>query len=198
MMTAYRWAARLWVLLAVFAVGWATVAVSDERYDRLVLDAAMATQAELVDLPAPDFVLPDLDGNLVSLSSFRGNVVFLNYWATWCPPCREEFPAMLELAEAMRDRPFRMVTISQDEDRAALDAFLSDLGVDPSLVTVLHDPQGEVARAWGTLLLPETYFIDPDGIIAFRYQNSRTWSESSYRQILERMAVRRWKVPGQW
>ncbi len=105
---------------------------------------------------------------------------------------------MLELAGAMRDRPFRMVAVSQDEDRRSLDAFLSDLGVDPGLVTVLHDPSGDVARSWGTLLLPETYFIDPDGVVAFRYQNSRTWSESSYRQILERLAVRRWKVPGQW
>lgn len=198
MMILYRWLARAWVLIAVASVAWVTVAVSDERYDRLVLDAAAVTEAELVDRPAPDFVLPDLAGNPVSLSSFRGEVVFLNFWATWCPPCREEFPAMLELAGAMRDRPFRMVAVSQDEDRAALDAFLADLGVDPALVTVLHDPSGEVARSWGTLLLPETYFIDPDGVLAFRYQNSRPWAESSYRQILERMAVRRWKVPGQW
>jgi thiol-disulfide isomerase/thioredoxin len=189
---------RSWALVALAVCVWSVTGVSDERYDRLVLQAASGADAELVDLPARDFTLVNLDGEPVSLSSFRGRVVFLNFWATWCPPCREEFPSMIELASALADRPFVMLAVSQDEDRAVLDADVQELGLDRSSVVVLHDPTGETARMWGSLLLPETYLIDPDGTVAFRFQNSRDWSQPGFRQIIERMAVRRWRIDGRW
>jgi cytochrome c biogenesis protein CcmG/thiol:disulfide interchange protein DsbE len=180
-------------LMALGAVA-ATTTVVDMPWDRTVVVNAASSRAELVDRPALDFTLPDLEGRPVQLSQLRGELVFVNFWATWCAPCREEIPSMIELAASMQGRPFRMVAISQDEDRAALDAFVAEFGLDETQILVLHDPEGEVARAWGTELLPESYLVDREGTVAFRFQNSRDWTAPEVGSILERMLVNRWRV----
>jgi thiol-disulfide isomerase/thioredoxin len=162
-------------------------------YDRTFIQQANSQRAELVDRPSRDFVLSDLNGNPVSLASLRGRVVFVNFWATWCAPCREEIPSMIELASRLSDRPFTMLAISQDEDLDALAAFVQEFDLDASQVVVLSDPEGDVATAWGTVLLPETYLVDPDGQIALRFQNSRDWTAPEFAGMMERMMVRRWR-----
>jgi thiol-disulfide isomerase/thioredoxin len=182
----------LGVVAAAALVG-AVVIPNDEPLDRLVVDSLVQTDGQLVDAPAPTFELEDLDGRPVTLADLRGEVVFLNFWATWCPPCRDEMPSMVALAEAMEDRPFRMVAASQDDSHEDLVAFLLEFGVDPSRVLILRDHDGAVARRYGTELLPETYFIDPDGTIVAKYVSTRDWTEPAFRSILERMITRTWR-----
>lgn len=101
---------------------------------------------------------------------------------------------MLQLAASMQGRPFRMVAVSQDDDDAALRAFAAEFGMDPALVLILRDPEGAVARRFGTELLPETYMIDPDGVIVARFANERDWTGGDFRGVIERMAQRRWRA----
>jgi thiol-disulfide isomerase/thioredoxin len=177
-------------LLALVA---ATTAVVDLPYDRTFIQQANSQRAQVLDEPSRDFALSDLNGNRVTLASLRGRVVFVNFWATWCAPCREEIPAMIELASRMSDRPFTMLAISQDEDLDALRAFVQEFELDASRVVVLSDPDGEVATAWGTVLLPETYLVDPAGQVALRFQNARDWTAPEFAGMMERMMVRRWR-----
>lgn len=182
------------LLLAAFAAVAAVKTGHDERYDRLVVDALIAERGELVDRLAPGFELQDTAGQAHALASMRGEVVFLNFWASWCAPCRDEFPAMMALQEQMQGRRFRMVAVSQDDDPAAMLAFLDEIGVDRSRILVLHDPGGEVTRRYGTELLPETYLIDPSGTIVARFANERDWTSRTIRGVIERMAQDRWRA----
>jgi len=177
-------------LLALVA---ATTTFVDLPYDRTFIQQANSQQAQVLDEPSRDFVLSDLNGNRVSLASLRGRVVFVNFWATWCAPCREEIPAMIELASRMSDRPFTMLAISQDEDLDALRTFVQEFDLGESSVVVLSDPEGDVATAWGTVLLPETYLVDPVGQVALRFQNARDWTAPEFAGMMERMMVRRWR-----
>lgn len=186
-------AQQILIVVTGAALVGAVVMVDDEPLDRLVLDSLAQTDGQLVDAPAAPFVLEDLDGNPVALEDLRGEAVFLNFWATWCPPCREELPSMMVLAEQMEGRPFRMVAASQDDSHEELVAFLLEFGVDPSRILVLLDIDGEVARRYGTELLPETYLIDGDGTIVAKYANTRDWTDPAFRSILERMITRTWR-----
>lgn len=190
MQTAVRVLVLLSVLVAVVYVG---SDAASEPYDRHVVDVLRETGGELVDERAPEFALVDLDGETHRLSDYRGRAVFVNFWASWCVPCREEFPAMQALARELEGRPFVMIAISLDEDEAAMRSFLTRMGVGDELL-VLRDPEGQVSRQWGTLLLPESYVVDPDGTIVARYPNVRTWTDDMYRQLLERVMVRGWRI----
>lgn len=182
------------MLLAALATVAAVEAGDRDRYDRLVVDSLIAERGELVDRPATPWALRDLDGNVHTLGSLRGQVVFLNFWASWCAPCRREFPSMMALQESMQGRDFRMIAISQDEDEAALRAFIEEIGVDTSRILILRDPDGEITRRYGTELLPETYLIDTEGSIVARFANERDWTSDSIRGVIERMAQRRWRA----
>src|SRR5262249_21192180 len=107
---------------------------------------------------APDFAVPDLDGQAVRLSNYRGKVVLLNLWATWCPPCREEMPSMERLFRQLRDRGFVLLAVSQDEaGRAAVDPFVRDMGL---TFPVLVDPQHQVGDRYQVWGYPESFIID--------------------------------------
>ena len=139
-------------------------------------------EAALVNRPLPPFVLRDLAGQRFELGSLRGKRVFLNLYASWCPPCREEFPAMLELAASLAQTQddFVMVAVSWDEDASELAAFLASLPQPPKNVLMLSDPGGELTRQLGTRLLPETYFVAVDGTVLARFQNVRDWNDEAY------------------
>jgi thiol-disulfide isomerase/thioredoxin len=180
------------LVLAAVVAGVAVVA--DEPYDRVVGNLIQQLDGDLQDRPAPPFQVSDLNGNPVSLSAFRGEVVFLNFWASWCPPCLEEFPSMLSLATAMRERPFRMIALTQDEDPEALMAFLRTLDLPDDRILILQDPEGRVAHAYGTRLLPESYVIDPRGMIVARFAGERDWSRPEAQQLAERLVRHPWRV----
>ena len=115
--------------------------------------------------PVPDFVLLNLDGDPVRLSDFRGKTVVLNFWASWCPPCRQEMPDLLEVYEERLPRDDFVVvavdTLFEDSESAVVD-FVEEFGL---TFPVLFAPEEGLVRHFGVRGLPSTFFIDRDGVL---------------------------------
>jgi peroxiredoxin len=113
---------------------------------------------------APDFTLRSLDGKTVSLADFRGRPVLLNFWATWCGPCRQEIPFLQEVSEdpEWKDRGLMVLAVNLGESAIAVQSFVNDNGL---TFTVLLDNGNEVGAQYNARYIPTTYFIDKDGII---------------------------------
>ena len=125
---------------------------------------------------AADFTLRDLDGKLHKLSDYRGKVVFLNFWATWCPPCREEIPSMERLNEVLGSKDFVMLAINADEEVKDLEAFVKD---HPHNFTVLSDADGKIQQLYQVFKFPETFVIDRQGRIVEHIVGARDWSSTA-------------------
>jgi peroxiredoxin len=127
---------------------------------------------------APDFALPNLEGNTVRLSDYRGKVVLLNFWTKDCRPCLEEMPSLAELAQTLRtERGIELLTVSTDSSADARDALRSVFGGHAVPFPVLIDSERAVVKGkFGTELYPETWFIDPKGVLRARFDGGRDWS----------------------
>jgi peroxiredoxin len=138
---------------------------------------------------APTFVLRDVKGNDVSLDSYKGKVVVLNFWTKTCGPCMEEMPEIADLTRILRStNDVEVVTVSTDESgeeaRATLKAVLKEEPPFP----ILMDPDLKVVREkFGTSLYPETWIIDKDGIIRARFDGAREWSSATVVQLVEQI-----------
>lgn len=133
--------------------------------------------------PAPDITVKSINNESLTLSSLKGKVVLLNFWATWCPPCREEIPSMMKLNSAMAGKPFQMVAISIDEGgKKAVDDFFKESRF--SLPTYL-DPETAAAKVYGITGVPETFIIDKQGIIVKKVIGPMDWSSSEALSFLE-------------
>ena len=134
---------------------------------------------------APDFAVADLSGQAVRLSALRGQVVLVNLWTTWCPPCREEMPSMERLYRRFKDRGFVLLAVSQDEGgMAVVQPFVRQLGL---TFPILVDPERQVGdryRVWG---YPESFLIDRDGRIVERIIGPRDWTSPDQVAALERL-----------
>ena len=138
-------------------------------------------------LPAPDFTLEDMDAKKFSLKDYRGKVVLLNFWATWCPPCRREMPSMERLHQKFKDKDFAVLALNQMEDGDQVFTFTGDLGVDLSF-PIVYDTDSSVSRAYGVMGLPTTYLIDKKGIVRFRAIGGREFDHPEVeKQILQLM-----------
>ena len=116
---------------------------------------------------APDFSVTTLTGRKLSLKGLRGQYVFIDFWATWCPPCVAELPQLKRLAEATKDRTdFLMLGISLDQDRATLERFVKARGVSWPQVVGLAGGATQAATNYEVSGIPSTFLIDPDGNIA--------------------------------
>jgi cytochrome c biogenesis protein CcmG/thiol:disulfide interchange protein DsbE len=115
---------------------------------------------------APAYGAVSLDGDSVALASLAGRPVLLNVWATWCPPCREEMPALQELHDRYDERGLAVVAVSLDASAADAAAFARELGL---TLRLLHDPAGRVTRTFRTTGVPETFLIGADGRIVRRW-----------------------------
>lgn len=137
-------------------------------------------------LPAPDFTLEDLSSKKVSLKSFRGRAVFLNFWATWCVPCRAEMPAMEKLHRELKEQGMEVVAVNFREDEAEVRDFLKELGL---TFTVLLDKDGEVSEEYGVWSLPLSYFINRRGEFVGKALGARDWGSEEaklfFHQILD-------------
>ncbi len=132
---------------------------------------------------AADFKLQSLSGPAVTLSSLRGKVVFLNVWATWCGPCREEMPSMETLYEAFKNRnDFVILAVSQDRrGRAAVQPYVEK---NHFQFDILLDPDNVVGDAYNVSGVPETFIIDRRGRIVAHHMGAFDWSQTDVRQAL--------------
>ncbi len=134
---------------------------------------------------APDFALPELVGAPVRLSDHQGQVVLLNFWATWCPPCRAEMPSMERLYQAYRNRGFVILAISGDRaGRSVVEPYVQERGL---TFPILLDPDGDVFAQYGVRGLPTSYLLDRRGRIVSREVGARDWSGRAVRQVVERL-----------
>ncbi|MDA3904221.1 MAG: TlpA disulfide reductase family protein [Desulfuromusa sp.] len=125
---------------------------------------------------APDFQLEDTEGNPVSLASFRGKVVMVNFWATWCPPCIEEMPSMERLNEVMAGDDFVILAINTEKNgRTIVPDFLKK---NPHTFPILYDDKAVVQQLYGVYKFPESYIIRKDGTIAQKVIGPLDWSST--------------------
>ena len=136
----------------------------------------------LVGNTAPDFTLQD-DDHKVSLHDFRGRIVVLNFWATWCPPCVEEMPSLVKLQSNLKDRAV-VVAVSVDEDERSYRTFLKKNNVD--LLTI-RDPQQKSNELYGTFKFPETYIIDRNGIVQRKFIGAVDWTRPDVVEYLNKL-----------
>lgn len=114
--------------------------------------------------PAPALRLQDLDGQLTDLAHLKGRVVLINYWATWCPPCRREMPSMERLSQALKSEAFSVLAVNVGEDADTIDAFTSQLDTELSF-PILLDTRSRAMQAWQVAGLPTTFLADKQGRI---------------------------------
>jgi len=128
----------------------------------LLLAGFLATNAALAS-QAPDLSLKKLDNSGFKLSDYRGDVLYVDFWATWCPPCRQSFPWMEEMHQKYSGLGFKVVAISLDVKRDVIDQFLGQ--IDKTNFIIAHDPSGESATQFKVKGMPSSYLIDRKGNI---------------------------------
>ncbi len=132
---------------------------------------------------APEFTVQDADRK-VSLSELRGQVVVLNFWATWCAPCVEEMPSLVQLQQRFKNKGLTVVGISIDVDGNAYHKFLKDYKVD--FLTV-RDPDQKTSNLYGSFKWPETYIIDRNGIVRRKFIGAVEWSQPEIVDFLSKL-----------
>jgi len=131
---------------------------------------------------APSLTLPDLMDREHDLADYRGQVVLINFWASWCPPCVHEMPSMQRLEDSFEDRPFTILAVNLAEDEDTVRAFLERIGVD---FTILMDPAGRALRSWNVLAYPTSYVIDTQGEIRYALFGAIEWMDPEVIQVFE-------------
>ena len=131
---------------------------------------------------AQDFELPALRGDYVKLSDYRGKVVFLNIWATWCPPCREEMPSMESLYQRLKGREFEMLAVSIDrEGEKVVSPFAAKYGL---TFPVLLDPDSKTYRLYGLTGVPESFIVDKSGVVIYKIIGPQNWMKKGVARLL--------------
>jgi thiol-disulfide isomerase/thioredoxin len=180
--------------LAITAVigGWRAWEISRSSPDA----DALAFRIDGADAAAPPFTLEAVGGRF-DLAAAKGKVVFINFWATWCPPCRDEMPSMLQLGAEYAARypdKFRMVAVSVDDDWETVLNYFG--GPPPAWLTVVRDTTQQVTRGYycaargrcpDSYKFPETYIVDPSGRLVAYVVGPRDWSAPSVRRFLDRL-----------
>ena len=119
--------------------------------------------------------LEDLEGRTHRLADYRGKVVLVNFWATWCAPCREEMPSLERLRSSLEGRPFVVLAVNVAEGGRVAGDFMKAM---PLGFTVLLDRDGRTTKAWGARILPATYVLGPEGEVRFRHVGALDWSSA--------------------
>jgi len=120
----------------------------------------------------PSLELKDSEGQTHRLSDFRGKVVLINFWATWCEPCRDEMPSIQRLKNKLGDKPFAVLAVNVGESEARIADFLSKLPLD---FTIVRDHSSAVMKAWRVRGLPASFVIGPDGRIRYHFTGEFEW-----------------------
>lgn len=142
------------------------------------------TIEKLIGEKAPEFTVKDLSGNSVSLSSFKDKPILLNFWATWCPYCREERPYLNSLYKDYKERGLVIISVSTDKSPQNINAYLKRLPMD---FVILHDNNKEAAELYGVYNLPTSFLIDRKGVIKHKFMGLKNWTDSGSKKLIEEL-----------
>lgn len=176
-------AAASLLLCAGFFVVFVSAAAAGTAADPM---QALGLRAPNEIVAAPAFSLSDLAGKTVQLKTFRGTLVFLNFFATWCGPCREEMPGMERLFRAHHDKGFVVLAVNMDEGAKTVRPFVQQLKLS---FPILLDPQGAVTRDYGVRALPVSFLIGRDGNIRWRAIGGRDWESADARKLFAQLVA---------
>jgi thiol-disulfide isomerase/thioredoxin len=148
-----------------------------------VFDAAHAAELKpwTGDPSAPAFTLRDMQGKDQRLADHKGKVVVLNFWATWCEPCREEMPAMQRLQDRLSGKPFIILAVDFGEGEPRIREFLQKV---PVRFPILLDRDGSVAKAWRVKVLPISYVIDPEQKVRYSVVGDAQWDSPAVEKLM--------------
>ena len=138
----------------------------------------------MINSKAPDFTLKDLNGKSISLSSFKGKVVLLNFFATWCPPCRAEMPAFNKLYREKKIRGLEIISVSTDRSINDIKDFLQKNKVD---FPILFDADRSVSKQYRVFSMPTTFLIDKTGKIVEKFYGEYDWTEPETKGKIEKL-----------
>jgi len=156
---------RLSILLTVLLVGFTLPAFAEE--------------------PAPDFTLPSFPNDApITLSDFKGRVVYLDFWATWCPPCRKSFPWMDEMHERYHDDGLTIIAVSVDKKRAIIERFIKK--TEPAFI-IAHDPTGKIAKTYKLRGMPSTYLINRKGELVMTHLGFRNSDKANLEATIQNL-----------
>ncbi len=161
--------------LAILVFAFGMVWLQSSKYEPLV-----------VGMTAPNFSLPDLQGKTQRLTDYRGKVVFLNFWATWCKPCKEEMPSMQVLWDNLKNQDFMMLAVSMDRVTTTKDipSFVETLKLS---FPILTDSWGQTDKRYKLMGVPETYIIDQNGVLREKVIGPRDWTRRESIETIVRM-----------
>jgi peroxiredoxin len=178
------------VVAAVGVYSFVSVAKEGEMRRRCTPTCILRPNYAGYERKAPSFTLKDTKGHDVSLESYRGKVVVLNFWTKTCGPCMEEMPEIADLARILKPMPdVAVVTVSTDDTaQEAIDTLKSVLREAEPPFAVLMDPDAKTVRGkYGTSLYPETWIIDKDGVIRARFDGAREWSNATVVELVNQI-----------
>lgn len=150
----------------------------------LMLAAAAHAAEPRVGAPAPDFTLENRSGGTVSLSDLRGEVVLLNFWATWCPPCRQEMPLLDQIYSRYEALGFTLLGVNVEQDSRLADRFLADV---PVTFPILLDPNEQVSKLYRVPAMPTTVIIDRQGTVRYIHYGFRPGDEETVHNEVRRL-----------
>ncbi len=133
---------------------------------------------------APEFAVEDRAGKVHRLSDFRGRVVLVNFWATWCPPCIEEMPSMESVLQEIDETQLTILALSVDDSWEPVDAFVGEGGYD---LRIYSDFDEKVARLYGTEKIPETYIVDKQGLVVHKVEGAIDWMNPEMLSFLRKL-----------
>lgn len=142
----------------------------------ITLSSVTSAEEILTPLPnkpeAPEFLLRDMNEKIKELDDYRGKPIIINFWATWCPPCRDELPSMNRAWKKIKDEGIQMLAIDIGEDEEAISSFTKNYPID---FTILLDESSEEISNWSIRGLPTTFVLDPQGHVIYRAVGGREW-----------------------
>jgi thiol-disulfide isomerase/thioredoxin len=153
----------------------------------LALGASSAAAQDLkpwAGVVTPALSLSDIEGKPHKLADYRGKVVLVNFWATWCVPCRDEMPSIERLRAALEGRPFVVLAVNLAEPESRIRKFLE---VVPVRFPVLLDTDSRAARAWQARVLPATFIVGPDGVVRYQYFGELDWAKPEIREQIVKL-----------
>ncbi len=147
--------------------------------------ATSVMASSLIDKPSPECKLTTLDGLPVgSLQAMKGKVIYLDFWASWCPPCLQSFPFMNQLHQDYGQQGLRIIGVNLDEQIADADAFLSRYAAQ---FTIAADPTKQCAKNFNVIAMPSSYLIDKEGVVRYIHRGFRPGETEQLRTVVERL-----------